>query len=115
MNVTQKVREAATGRYAVQLVAAAAFGYALGGFAVAFLAVTAALAVPSIVSTIAYFWTRSAEWVKLGITEDYGQAALKKMEAASRKSLRETLDSIGAEALDEVERAIERREEQSGE
>lgn len=111
MNVTKKVRQQNAGRFVILFIAACIAGFALGGTAGVVWAAALFIAAPSLIALAAFNWTLSAEWTRLGAAEDYGTAAQRTMEAANQQSLRETLDPIGQEALDELEAALARREE----
>lgn len=111
MNIYEKVKEQATRRMIILCLGVVTIGFFAGGATVALAAVAGVLAAPMVIAITAFFWTTAAEWTKLGIAELYGAAAQQKMEAAGREQLRDTLDEIGQEALDEVEAAIERRDE----
>lgn len=111
MNTTEQLRNQATGRYVI-LALAAVLADLIAGWAIAPVLLIFIIAFgPLVISTAAYFVARTYEWSKLGVTEDYGQAAYKKMQAQMQADLHESLDDIGKEALEEVNRAIERREE----
>jgi hypothetical protein len=111
MNVSNRLRGAAAIRYLILIIAALAVD-ALCGFAVP-LGIFAILAVvvPLVIRQAAHIWAAEVEWTKLGVTEDYATAAHKKMAEQFRHQLRESLDPIGQEAYDEVQRAIERNQE----
>jgi hypothetical protein len=111
MNVTEALRNQASKRW-ILIAVAAAVADLLCGWAIApALLLFILIFTPMIAGVVAYFAARSYEWTKLGIGEDYGKAAFERQQQMERKELRETLDTIGQEALDEVEAAIARREE----
>lgn len=111
MNVYAKVKDQASKRMLCLIIGAGVGGWVAGGATVALAAAAVVIAAPMVLAVAAFFWVTSAEWTKLGVAELYGTAAQEKMEAAGRQHLRDTLDPIGQEALDEVERAVERRDE----
>ena len=111
MNIAENLRERVAGRWLLLAIIGGLVGATISGVFGAIIGFALVTASPMAISFAAYFWARSAEWARLSVAEEYGQAAQKHMEDANIKSLRETLDEIGQEALDEVERAIERRDE----
>lgn len=113
MNIYAKVKEQSSKRMLILLVAAGIAGYAIAGLVGLVWGVATAIAVPMVLAVGAFFWVTAAEWTKLGVAELYGTAAQKKMEEAASRDLRESLDAIGQEAFDELERAISRRDEES--
>lgn len=113
MNIYAKVKDQASKRMICLIIGAGVGGWVTGGAAVALAAIAVVIAVPMVLAVAAFFWTTSAEWTKLGVAELYGTAAQARMEEVGKQELRESLDVIGQEAFDELERAIARREEQS--
>lgn len=111
MNVTNALRNQASQRWII-VAAMAALTDLLCGWAVApALLIFVVIFAPMIAGLLGYFFARSYEWTKLGTTEDYGKAAFEFQRQEEHRELRDTLDPIGVEALEEVERAIARRDE----
>lgn len=75
------------------------------------LAIATVAFAPLWIPALAKRWTHYAEWMKLSVAETYGKLTQQRMEELGAQNLRETLDQYGVEALDEVEAAIQRREE----
>ena len=113
MNIYAQIKEQSSKRMALLLLAAAIAGYAIGGLAGLVWGLAIAVAAPMALAVGAFYYVTAGEWTKLGIAELYGTAAQQKMEEAASRDLRESLDVIGQEAFDELERAIARRDEQS--
>jgi hypothetical protein len=111
MNVSNKLRGGSTIRYCLLIVLALATNWLSGWVIPAGIFVILAFAIPLAIRQVAYIWANEVEWVKLGVTEDYATAAQKKMAKQFQFELRESLDTIGQEAYDEVQAAIERREQ----
>jgi hypothetical protein len=111
MNLQQRIRERAASRFLILAIGAGVTAGFLGGLAAVVLTAIAMILVPVAVTLCAYFWAHSSEWTRLAIAEEYGQIAQRLMDEAARRDLRATLDPLGVEALEEVERAIERREQ----
>lgn len=116
MNIMETVRNQAAGRWVILFLLAALTGL-VGGITGALPVIAAILApvfvavFPAAVGVASYFWTVCAEWTKLAVAEKYSEAAYRHMQAAQEDDLRSSLDSIGVEALDELNAAIQRREE----
>jgi hypothetical protein len=113
MNIYAKVKDQAAKRLICIGIGAGVGGWTIGGASVALAAIAVVVAAPMVLAVAAFFWTTAAEWTKLGVAELYGTAAQKRMEEAASHDLRESLDAIGQEAFDELERAIGRRDEES--
>lgn len=111
MNLKQHLRERAATRYLLVAIGSLVTAGFLGGLSAVILVAIGLVLVPPAVCLTAYYWAHTVEWTRLSIAEEYGAAAQKRLEEAARNDLRRTLDPIGVEALEEVERAIQRREE----
>lgn len=111
MNVTEALRDQASQRWIIIAIAAAVTDLLCGWAIAPALLVFILVCAPLIIGLLSYFAARSYEWTKLGATEDYGKAAFEFQRRQEHQELRETLDVIGKEALDEVEAAIARRDE----
>ncbi|HWC64606.1 MAG TPA: hypothetical protein VG777_00885 [Thermoanaerobaculia bacterium] len=119
MNILDQVRNAAGARLFL-LIAATGLAALIAGItgtispALAIFGVFAVAALPGLVGTVAYFWTITAEWAKLAVTETYSKMAWKQMQEAQSTDFRATLDSVGQEAYDELQAAIARRDGTDG-
>jgi hypothetical protein len=113
MNILERVRNQAGGRIIILFIAALIFGIAANVVVLApIVYVLAALvASPATIGIVAYFWTITAEWAKLAVGEKYSAEAYRYTQKLQQEELRATLDSIGVEALDELNAAIQRRDE----
>jgi hypothetical protein len=113
MNILETVRNQAGGRLVLLLVATLLFGIAANVVALPPIVyiLCALVASPAVIGVAAYFWTTAAEWTKLAVAEKYSQAAYEQMQQAQQADLRASLDMMGQEALDELNAAIERRDQ----
>lgn len=113
MNILETVRNQAGARLILLFIATLIFGVASNVVALPPIVyvLVSLLAAPAIIGVAAYFWTTAAEWTKLAIGEKYAEAAHARMRDLEQRELRDTLDPIGQEALDEVNASIARREE----
>jgi coenzyme F420-reducing hydrogenase beta subunit len=111
LNITEQLRNQASQRWIIIAIAAAVADLLCGWAIAPALLLFILILTPMIAGLLAYFAARTYVWAALGVNEEYAKSAYERQQQMERKELRETLDTIGREALDEVEAAIERRDE----
>jgi hypothetical protein len=110
MNTSKTLRNQIVGRAVLLILVAVAINWIAGWIIHPAILVLGLLATPSALAFGAYVWGRTYEWMKLGVNEDYARAASQRMAQQMQEDLRDSLDVIGQEAYDEVQRAIQRRD-----